>query len=511
MRGEGTKARPPAHASVAVIGGGPGGAMTAILLAREGFDVVLCERDTFPRYHIGESLLTSAIPLLQFVDLHDQVEAHGFVRKLGGFFVLRKGAPPGHIDFRRLSVHGHSYQVIRAEFDHLLLRHAAASGAQVFEATAVTEVEFSGEQAVALRWRQGDEVGRLTFDHVVDASGLAGLLTTRHLRNRRFQAAFANVALGAYWRGYAPYRAPDGQAQGGDFFMEALVDGSGWAWAIPLHDGTLSVGVVLGQAEHARLRQALGGADAVYAASLAKTPELTSMLAAATRGPELRTWQDFSYIADRFAGPGYRLVGDAAAFIDPLFSTGVHLAFLGALSAAASIASERREGLAPARAAGFHDRCIRAAYARFAVIVAGMYKQIRAQETPVLFGIERADFNRAFSVILPVLTGAADLPGAGEVSEEVLQRAIDFTIDMTNERAQLGTDNQAARVFVAEGGVHEDLAAAPEDAVDGLFIRMQRGALGLEPVGAAADEIARRTQHLRDTLIRITTGHERAD
>ncbi|MEZ4383568.1 MAG: NAD(P)/FAD-dependent oxidoreductase [Nannocystaceae bacterium] len=490
---------PPEHATIAVIGGGPGGSMTAALLAREGFDVVLCERETFPRYHIGESLLTSAIPLLKFVGLYERMEAHGFTRKHGGYFSLRKGAAPGHIDFRKVSAHGHSYQVIRSEFDELLLRHAAASGARVFEGTAVAGVDFDGDRAVALRWRQGDAEGRMTFDQLVDASGLAGLLTTRCLRNRRFQDAFANVAVGSYWRGHTPYVAPDGSPQGGDFYMEALADGSGWTWAVPLHDGTLSVGIVVHRDEFRRLREAEGGAAGVYAACVAKSPEVAAMLAGAAREGAIQTWQDFSYVAERFAGPGYRVVGDAAAFIDPLFSTGVHMAFLGALAAAASIASELRDGLTPAAAAAFHDSCVRKAYTRFAVIVAGMYKQIRAQDATVLYGVEGADFRRAFELVLPVLTGAADL-GEGDVSPEVLGRAIDFTIDMMNERAQLGSDNRAAQLFVAEAGVHEDLAAAPENAIDGRFIRLERGRLGLVEVGSQADEIDRRRDDLRARL-----------
>ena len=98
--------------------------MAGILLAREGIEVVVLERDRFPRYHIGESLLTSAIPVLKFVDLYERMEAHGFVRKPGGYFTLKDGAPPGHVDFGKVSEHQHSYQVIRSEFDQLLLQYA---------------------------------------------------------------------------------------------------------------------------------------------------------------------------------------------------------------------------------------------------------------------------------------------------------------------------------------------------------------------------------------------------
>lgn len=474
--------------------------MAAILLAREGIEVVLLERDRFPRYHIGESLLTSVIPLLRFVELYDRVEAHGFVRKHGGYFTLKDGSPPGHIDFRQ-GANPHSYQVIRAEFDHLLLQHARESGALVFEETAVTAVEFDGDRPVRARWQQrGGGTGELAFDHVIDASGLSGLLSTKVLHNRRFQPAFANVAVGSYWKGHREYVAPDGTPQGGNFFMEALSDGSGWVWAIPLHDQTLSVGVVVRAEDFQRMKAEADDLDAVYLAGLRRAPQVTAMLASAERVQPVRSWRDYSYLADALSGPGYRLVGDAAAFIDPLFSTGVHMAFLGAVSAVATIAGQLRGEIDEATGVAFHDRCIRRAYVRFAVIVSGMYKQIRRQRELVLYGIDKADFRRAFDIILPLISGSGELD-ADTVDPTVMGRAIDFTIDMTNEQAQLGSDNAAARLFAEKVPIDEDLAALPDEAVDGWYIRLERGRLGLAALGADRDEIERNKQRLVDQLL----------
>lgn len=491
---------PPAHTKVLVVGGGPGGAMAAILLAREGIEVTVLERDQFPRYHIGESLLTSAIPVLKFVGLYERMEAHGFLRKHGGYFTLKDGAAPGHIDFRKVSVHQHSYQVIRSEFDHLLLKYAAEMGARVFEQTAVTSVDFSGDRPVRAHWQRKGATGQITFDHVIDASGLSGLLATKVLHNRRFQPAFANVAVGSYWRGYTPYVAPDGTPQGGDFFMEALGDGTGWAWAIPLHDHTLSVGVVVHSEEFQRLRTEVGDVEAIYRDGLRRATQLREMLAPAQMTQPVQTWRDFSYLADSFSGPGYRMIGDAAAFIDPLFSTGVHLAFLGAVSAAASIAGRVRGEIDEATAVAFHDQCIRKAYVRFAVIVSGMYKQIRRQDEVVLYGIAQSDFRHAFEVILPLISGSADLEGDA-VDSATIDRAVSFTIDMVNERAQLGSANPAARLFVEKAGVHEDLTAEPGDAVDGWYIRLEHGRLGLAEVGAARSELERSKQALAAELV----------
>ncbi|MEM9453530.1 MAG: NAD(P)/FAD-dependent oxidoreductase [Myxococcota bacterium] len=494
--------RVPSKTRVLVIGGGPGGSMSAILLAREGFEVVLLEREKFPRYHIGESLLTSAIPVLKFVGLYERMEAHGFVRKHGGFFTLKDGAPPGHIDFREVSEHRHSYQVIRSEFDHLLLQYAAEQGARVFEQTTVTGIELDGDRPVRAQWQHADGTrGQIAFDVLVDASGVSGVMSTKVLHNRQVQRAFTNVALGSYWRGYTPYVTPDGKAQEGEFYMEALRDGSGWVWTVPLHDGTLSVGVVVHLDQFQRMRAESSDPEEIYAQGLSRATNATQMLASATKVQPVRVWRDFSYTADAFGGPGFRLVGDAAAFIDPLFSTGVHLAFLGALSAAATVAAQLRGEVDDATAVQFHDQCIRKAYVRFAVIVSGMYKQIHQQDEVVLYGIQKTDFRHAFGVILPLVSGSADLVTGDEVAQETIGKAVDFTIDMMSERAQLDTDNPAAKLYIEKAGVHEDLTADQQGAIAGRYIRLERGRLGLAEVGTAGESLAHDQQRMSAELL----------
>jgi len=474
----------PAHAKVLVIGGGPGGSMSAILLAREGFDVVVLEREKFPRYHIGESLLTSAISVLKFVGLYERMQAHGFKRKHGGFFTLKDGAAPGHIDFREVSEHKHSYQVIRSEFDHLLLQYAAEMGAQVFEETSVTGVQLEGDRPVRAQWQRVDGTkGEISFDFVIDASGVSGVMATKVLRNRRVQPAFTNVAVGSYWRNYTPYVTPDGKPQEGEFYMEALRDGSGWVWTVPLHDDTLSVGVVVHTDHFQRMREEAGDLEALYALGLSRATNVSQMLAGAEKVEPVKVWRDFSYTSDAFGGPGFRLVGDAAAFIDPLFSTGVHLAFLGALSAAATVAGRLRGELSEDVAVAFHDQCIRKAYVRFAVIVSGMYKQIHRQDEVVLYGIDKQDFQHAFGVILPLVSGSADMTATDrEVGQDTIGRAVDFAVDMMQERAQLDTANPAAKLYIEKAGVHEDLTADMHGAVGGRYIRLEHGRLGLAEV-----------------------------
>ncbi len=507
----------PAHAQVLVIGGGPGGSMTAILLAREGFDVVVLEREKFPRYHIGESLLTSAISVLKFVGLYERMEAHGFTRKHGGFFTLKDGAAPGHIDFREVSEHRHSYQVIRSEFDHVLLQYAAEVGAKVHEQTAVGTITRDGDRPVRAQWQHADGTsGEISFDYLVDASGVSGVMSTKVLHNRKVQPAFTNVAVGSYWRDYTPYVTPDGKTQEGEFYMEALRDGSGWVWTVPLHDGTLSVGVVVHTDQFKAMRAEAEDLESVYALGLSRATNTTKMLANATKVEPVKVWRDFSYVAESFAGPGYRLVGDAAAFIDPLFSTGVHLAFLGALSAAATISAQLREQIDDATAVEFHDQCIRKAYVRFAVIVSGMYKQIHRQDEVVLYGIDKQDFQHAFGVILPLVSGRADMAAtgdaagptaSGEVEQGTIGKAVDFTLDMMQERAQLNTNNPAAKLYIEKAGVHEDLTADMHGAVGGRYIRLEHGNLGIAEVGEQdREQLQRSSEQMSAELVDAARG-----
>ena len=219
----------PEQCDVVVIGGGPAGSTAASLLAREGFSTVILEKDRFPRYHIGESLLPSLHPVLDLLGVGEKVRQHGFVVKVAGFFHMKTGVAAGKVDFRRNIDYKYSYQVVRSEFDHILLRHAAELGALVHEQTRATEVEFDPTgQATAVHWaNEAGGSGRVQTRYVIDASGQAGLLATRHLRNRIFEDEFANVALGSYWKGALPYVDAEGETQAGSFVMEAFCDGSG--------------------------------------------------------------------------------------------------------------------------------------------------------------------------------------------------------------------------------------------------------------------------------------------
>lgn len=360
---------------ILVIGGGPAGTVAATLLAREGFNVTLMERDVFPRYHIGESLLPSCLEILDLVGAREKIEAYGFQRKGGGYFSWGKDS--WVLDFAPLR-HAYSYQVIRSQFDHLLLEHAKSQGVQVFEGTEIRNLSFDGDRPQSATWSQivgGHETGEISFDYLIDASGRAGLIATHYLKNRHYHQVFQNVAIWGYWKDAGRMSfAPEGAIANG-----AVQDG--WLWGIPLHDGTMSVGLVLHKTTFKEKREQSKSLEEIYLNAIAECPLIAELVKLGKLVTEIKAEQDYSYISDHLTGPSYFLVGDAACFIDPLLSTGIHLATHSAMLAAASIASILRGEITEQQAMAFFEKCYRQTYLRLMAIVSGMYQQYDGKET----------------------------------------------------------------------------------------------------------------------------------
>ncbi|KAJ7279073.1 hypothetical protein C8J57DRAFT_1502903 [Mycena rebaudengoi] len=431
----------PSHAKVLVVGGGPGGAYTAAVLAREGIDVVVLEASKFPRYHIGESMLPSLRHFLRFIGAEQKVEAHGFERKPGAAILFNQWKREGYTKFGE---NNHSWNVVRSEFDEILLRHAEECGAAVYEEHKVTDIQFAAgpnSRPISASFTgAAGETGSITFDYLVDGSGRAGIMTTKYLKNRHMNETLKNIACWGYWTGANMY-APGTDRENAPWF-EALTDESGWAWFIPLKN-KISVGIVM-DGKISASKKATGSAAAGngghtlqdhYLAQLEFVPKLKALLGSAqlledTESPTVRSASDYSYTASRYSGENYRLVGDASAFIDPFFSSGVHLAVSGGLTAAVTIAASIRQQCSEEEAAQFHDQKVAVSYTRFLLTVLGAYKQIRAQQIPVLSDIDEGNFDRAFDLIRPVIQGTAD---AGQkLTEDELQKAMDFVTHIFN-------------------------------------------------------------------------------
>jgi flavin-dependent dehydrogenase len=405
---------------VLVVGGGPAGATTATLLARSGVEVTLAERETFPRYHIGESLLPSCMKILDLMGMRDKLREFGFQRKEGVYFEW--GGPSWEARF--LNLEGiddkHGYQVARAEFDQLLLEHAKSQGVHVFEGTAVKRLEFDGDRPVQATCAQEGGEHTIGFDVLVDASGRAGLLANRHQRDRVFHQAFRNVAVWGYWRGAGQLPTDLVGATG----VCAVPDG--WFWAIPLRDGTVSLGLVLHRDTFQATRGNSGDLRAFYLDAIAACPTIRDLVSDAALVSEVCAEQDYSYASDRFAGPGYFIAGDAACFLDPLLSTGVHLAQYSAVLAAASIGSLLRSEVTEDEARAFYQDSYRQAYLRFFTLVSFYYQQYGGQRTYfweaqqlTARDYRDAELSQAF---LNIITGIEDFKDAEAAAGFVLDQ-----------------------------------------------------------------------------------------
>ena len=340
---------------VVVIGGGPAGSTVATLLAQAGLDVLLCERERFPRPHVGESLLPATLAILEDIGVLPEVAAAGFVRKHGATLCWGRESEPWSWYFKETNRRfPHSYQVWRPRFDQILLDHSRASGAAVREGAPVREVLFDGDRAYGVRLADGSAIRGAM---VVDASGQQSLLA-RQQRLKNWDPFFRNLAVYGYFDDAGHLDAPDD----GNIFIESHADG--WTWKIPLAEGRSSVGAVVDRDVGARrIRQS--GLAGFFREQIEASPRVAALLRGAGSQVPPVAVGDWSYAASRMTGPGYVLVGDAACFVDPLFSTGVHLAISGAHLAAAYVVSALTDPAIATAAADAYERSYRTQYEHF--------------------------------------------------------------------------------------------------------------------------------------------------
>ena len=354
---------------VLVIGGGPAGSTAAAALARAGRQVILLERDQFPRFHIGESLLASVNDVLDEIGAADFVRGARFPRKWGATFITAEGYVDRFADF---AISGdvpqpQTCQVPRDTFDDLLLRHASRCGADVRERTRVLDVDVDreGVTVTCAGTTDASVPSRLRAQAVVDASGRAGLLA-RKFELRVGEPDLANVAVFSH---YANVPRAEGR-RAGDIRIVARRD-LGWFWMIPISDELMSVGAVLPRDVFKTM--AHDAPDALLPRLIAETPAVARLMANAERRWPVRVERDFSYGARAYSGDRWIVVGDAGSFLDPVFSTGVAIAMESGLEGAQAIDAGLKRNDLHAAAFRTFDRRQRARYVSFRRFVRGFY------------------------------------------------------------------------------------------------------------------------------------------
>jgi FAD-dependent halogenase len=322
-----------------VVGGGPAGSTAASFVAMQRRRVLLLEREHFPRYQIGESLLPSTIHgICLMLGVGEEVKNAGFMLKRGGTFRWGRNPEPWTFAFAlsptMAGPTSYAYQVERMKFDNILLQNAKRKGVDVREGCSVTDLINEGDRVVGVRYvnEDGQEV-EARASYVAIAGGNTSQLHKNLGIRREFSEFFRNVALFGYFEGGKRMPAPNS----GNILCAAFEHG--WFWYIPLTKNLTSVGAVIAR-EKAHLLQE--DHETVMNDLIASCPMISDYLSEArhvTEGPygQFRVRRDWSYINDSFWKPGVVLIGDAACFVDPVFSSGVHLATLSGLLAARSI------------------------------------------------------------------------------------------------------------------------------------------------------------------------------
>ena len=347
---------------IAVIGGGPAGSTAAALLARRGHKVIALEKARHPRFHIGESLLPMNLPIFERLGVLDKVRALG-VFKPGADFeaATASGYHTFAFDYALGDSPPHAYQVWRQDFDRMLFDHARQSGAEARDGHEVVALDQIGPRVTHLQVRTDEgRLYRIQARYIVDASGRDTFLSAKkklRRKNREHQSA----AIFGHFRGAALRPGKDA----GNISIYRFEHG--WMWMIPLPRGVMSVGAVC---RPDYLKQRKGRTADFLMATLRRSPGLWGRLQHAELiGDEVRATGNYSYDSTRMGGAGWVMVGDAFAFLDPVFSSGVYLAMSGAEQAANVVDAALRDPGAERSLLRTLEKRQRAGMARFSFFI----------------------------------------------------------------------------------------------------------------------------------------------
>lgn len=319
---------------VVVIGGGPAGSTASTLIAQRGHRVQLFEREHFPRFHIGESLIPETYWVLKRLNMLPKMQNSQFVKKMSVQFMNEHGKMSEPFYFTEHKPHecSQTWQVLRSEFDTLMLDNAAEHGVQVHQGARVLDVLFEGERAVGIKVQLEDGSQRVVRSRVVvDASGQSSMIASR-FNLREWDPKLKKAALWTYYEGA---KRGEGIDEGATLVIQTKGK-QGWFWYIPLHNNIVSVGIV---ASLDYLYKNRGDDfEKIYHEELELCPGVKALVSQGKPVSPYRTTKDYSYRASKAAGDGWVLAGDAYGFLDPLYSSGVLLALKSGSLAADAVA-----------------------------------------------------------------------------------------------------------------------------------------------------------------------------
>jgi FADH2 O2-dependent halogenase len=342
---------------VAVIGGGPAGSTMASYLAKAGLSVAVFEAENFPREHVGESLVPATTPVLLEIGAMEKIEAAGFPRKFGAAWTSAEERDISHMGFRGLTHdfraaeilfnerdqdgvdRDHTFHVDRGKFDHILLKHAEELGAKVYQGVRVGKVDFDGETPV-VEVRIGGRQAHIPVRMVVDASGRQTRLGNQ-LKVKIPDPVFNQYAVHTWFDNLDRKALAVDKDQADYIFIHFLPVTDTWVWQIPITETITSIGVV---SQKTRFQEYGGDREKFFWDTVASRPELLDVLKNADQIRPLKTEGDYSYGMKQIAGDNYVLIGDAARFVDPIFSSGVSVALNSARLAAADIIAAAAAG-----------------------------------------------------------------------------------------------------------------------------------------------------------------------
>ena len=376
---------------VVVVGGGPGGSSTSTFLADGGLRVALFERERFPRFHVGESLMPATMLLLEELGAKAAIEERGFQLKYGASFIDEENnaATQTFYFLPGQPWPNYSYQVPRADFDTVLLEHATKRGVTVFQPATVEGTKFDADGVILT---VSGENGRFSVraKMLVDATGRDALLATRYGRRTRIPN-LGKVALFAHYKGAA---RRSGLEEGN---IRVYVFREGWFWWIPLAGDVTSVGAVC----HARtVKQWTGEPEGLLDAMIARSRGVSENLAGAVRITPVHRVANFSYHNSPVVGDRFVAVGDAIAFVDPIFSGGVYIALRTGQLAAAAVLQAFRAGDFSARRFAAYERRVHAG-------LAPLFKFIHKYYEPSFFDLfmHPRNYFGVYEAVLNVLSG----------------------------------------------------------------------------------------------------------